>query len=120
MNVLGGIETTVPGAKTGIYHGWLVVGTAFLIAFFGWGIGFYGPGIYLVALQQRHGWPTADIASAITTYYLLGATLILFAGGVFERFGARCVVSAGATAMACGAVLLPFVSRPWHVYGRLP
>jgi MFS family permease len=116
MNVLGGIETTVPGAKTGIYHGWLVVGTAFLIALFGWGIGFYGPGIYLVALQQRHGWPTADIASAITTYYLLGATLILFAGGMFERFGARRVVSAGATAMACGAVLLSFVSRPWHVY----
>jgi len=117
MNVLGGTETTMAGAKAGIYHGWLVVGTAFLIAFFGWGIGFYGPGIYLVALQQRHGWATADIASAVTAYYLLGATLILFASGVFERFGARCVVSAGATAMACGAALLSLVSRPWHVYG---
>jgi MFS family permease len=119
MNVLGGIETTVPAAKTGIYHGWRVVGAAFLIALFGWGIGFYGPGIYLVVLQQRHGWPTADISAAITAYYLLGATLILFAGGIFERFGARCVVSAGATAMACGAVLLTFVSRPWHVYAAL-
>src|SRR5260370_40443899 len=116
MKVWGGIETTAPAAKTGIYHGWVVVGAAFLIALFRWGIGFYGPGIYLVALQQRHGWPTADIASAITTYYLLGATLMLFAGGVFERFGARCVVSAGATAMACGALLVTFVSRPWHVY----
>jgi MFS family permease len=116
MNMLGGIETTAPAARTGIYHGWLVVGTAFLIAFFGWGIGFYGPGIYLVALQQRHGWATTDISSAITAYYLLGATLILFAGGAFERFGARRVVSAGATAMACGAVLLTCVSRPWHVY----
>jgi MFS family permease len=117
MNVRGRIETTVPAANTGIYHGWLVVGAAFLIALFAWGIGFYGPGIYLVAVRERHGWATVDIASAITTYYLLGATLILFAGGVFERFGARCVVSAGATAMACGAVLLAFVSRPWHVYG---
>jgi MFS family permease len=116
MNVLGGIETKALAARTGIYHGWLVVGAAFLIAFFGWGIGFYGPGIYLVALQQRHGWPTADISSAITTYYLLGATLILFAGGVFERFGARRVVFAGATAMACGALLLTCVSRTWHVY----
>jgi MFS family permease len=116
MNVLGGIETTAPAAKTGIYHGWLVVGAAFLIALFGWGIGFYGPGIYLVSLQQRHGWPTAEISSAITTYYLLGATLILFAGGVFERFGARCVIAGGATAMACGTVLLTLVSRPWHVY----
>ena len=116
MNVLGGIEATAPAARAGIYHGWLVVGAAFLIAFFGWGIGFYGPGIYLVALRERHGWATADIASAITMYYLLGATLILFAGGVFERFGARRVVSAGATAMAGGALLLAFVSRTWHVY----
>ena len=116
MNVLSRIKTTAPSARTGIYHGWLVVGAAFLIAFFGWGIGFYGPGIYLVALQQRHGWPTADISSAITTYYLLGATLIIFVGGVFERLGARHTVSAGVTAMACGAVLLTLVSRPWHVY----
>ncbi len=116
MILSGRIEAAASAAKTGIYHGWLVVGAAFLIAFFGWGIGFYGPGIYLVALQQRYGWPTADISAAITTYYLLGATLILFAGSVFERFGSRRVVSAGATAMACGAVLLTFVSRPWHVY----
>src|SRR5579859_2392297 len=100
-----------------IYHGWLVVGAAFLIALFGWGIGFYGPGIYLVALRERHGWSTADIASAITTYYLLGATLILFVGSAFERFGARRVVSAGTAAMAGSIVLLPLVSSPWQVYG---
>jgi len=110
------IETTVPSATTGIYHGWLVVVAAFVIACFGWGIGFYGPGIYLVALQHRHGWPMADISTAITAYYLLGATLILSVGGVFERFGARLTVSTGATAMACGIVLLTLVARPWHVY----
>jgi MFS family permease len=115
MNVLSRIETE-QSARKGIYHGWLVVGAAFLIAFCGWGIGFYGPGIYLVALHQRHGWSTADISSAVTTYYLLGATLILFIGGVFERLGARRTISAGAIAMACGAVSLTLVSHPWHVY----
>jgi len=116
MSVLKRIEISAPSARNRIYHGWLVVGTAFLIALFGWGIGFYGPGIYLVALQQRHGWPAADISTAITMYYLLGATLIVFVGGIFERFGARHTVSAGTTAMACGAVLLTLVTRPWHVY----
>jgi MFS family permease len=116
MNVLSRTETAAPAAKTGIYNGWVVVGAAFLIALFGWGIGFYGPGIYLVALHQRHGWPTAGISSAITMYYLLGAALILFVGAAFERLGARSVVSAGAIAMACGAVLLTLLSRPWHVY----
>jgi len=99
----------------GVYHGWLVVEAAFLVALFGWGLGFYGPGIYLVALQNRHGWSTAAISSAITTYYLLGATLVLFAGTIFERFGVRRVVSAGTVAMACGVVLLAFVTAPWQI-----
>jgi MFS family permease len=110
---------TEPGssrAVTGIYHGWLVVGAAFLVAAFGFGLGFYGPGIYLVALQARHGWSAAAISSAITTYYLLGATLVFFAGSIFERFGARRVVSTGAVAMACGVALLALVMHPWQVY----
>jgi MFS family permease len=103
-------------AASGIYHGWLVVAAAFLVALFGWGLGFYGPGIYLVALQDRHGWSTAVISSAITTYYLLGATLVFFAGIIFERFGARRVVGTGAVAMAGGLVLLSLVTEPWQSY----
>ena len=102
--------------RPALYHGWLVVVAAFLIALFGWGLGFYGPGIYLMALQERHGWRIAEISSAITIYYLLGATLILFAGSLFERLGARCVVAAGAMAMACGVVLLTLIQDPWQVY----
>ena len=57
------------------YHGWLVVTAAFLVALYGFGLGFYGPGIYLVALKALHGWPTSELSSAITAYYVLGATL---------------------------------------------
>ena len=99
-----------------LYHGWRVVAAAFLIALFGWGLGFYGPGIYLVALEERHGWPGAEISLAITTYYLAGATLILFAGSIFERFGARRVVATGAVAMAGGVALLTLIRQPWQVY----
>jgi MFS family permease len=99
-----------------LYHGWRVVAAAFLIALFGWGLGFYGPGIYLAALEERHGWPGAEISLAITTYYLAGATLVLFAGGLFERLGARRVVTAGALAMACGVALLTIIRQPWQVY----
>jgi MFS family permease len=107
---------TLP-SPTGLYHGWLVVAAAFLIALFGWGLGFYGPGIYLVALRERYGWSAADIASAITVYYVLGATLIfLFVGGLFDRHGARRVVAAGALAMAGGVVALALASRLWHVH----
>src|SRR5467141_1214984 len=99
------------------YHGWLVVAAAFLVALYGFGLGFYGPGIYLVALKALHGWPTRELSSAITTYYVLGATLLFFwVGPLFDRHGARKVVVVGTVAMACGVALLALVTRPWHVY----
>ena len=99
------------------YHGWLVVAAAFLVALYGFGLGFYGPGIYLVSLKALHGWPTRELSTAITTYYVLGATLLFFwVGPLFDRHGARKVVVPGTVAMACGVVLLALVARPWHVY----
>jgi len=109
-------DAATPCAVAGIYHGWWVVAAAFLIAVFGWGLGFYGPGIYLLALHDRHGWSTATISFAITAYYLFGATLVFFAGSIFERFGVRRVVGAGTLAMACGGVLLALVTDRWQVY----
>jgi MFS family permease len=55
--------------------------------------------------------------AAITTYYILGATLLFFwVGPLFDRHGARTIVVVGTIAMACGLVLLALVTRPWHVY----
>src|SRR6266478_7540959 len=110
-SIIGRKPTLLP------YHGWLVVAAAFLVALYGFGLGFYGPGIYLVALKALHGWPTSELSSAITTYYVLGATLLFFwVGPLFDRHGARKVVVMGTVAMACGVVLLGFVTQPWHVY----
>ena len=100
-----------------LYHGWLVVAAAFLVALYGFGLGFYGPGIYLVTLKALHGWPIAELSSAITTYYVLGATLLFFwVGQLFDRHGARKIILMGTVAMACGVTLLALVTRPWHVY----
>src|SRR3981189_697934 len=89
------------------YHGWLVVAAAFLVALYGFGLGFYGPGIYLVALNTLHGWPTRESFSAINAYYVLGATLLFFwVGPLFDRQGSRRVVVVGTIAMACGVMLL--------------
>ena len=87
---------------TPVFYGWKIVIVCFLIALFSFGIGFYGPGIYLVSLQALHGWSTSLIASAITAYYLLSGTLILFMGEAFDRFGPRRVVLLGLTALAAG------------------
>jgi MFS family permease len=100
----------------GVYHGWTVVGATFLITVFGWGLGFHGTGVYLVTLQQRHGWSTADISSAITMYYLLAAAFVLSLGSVFQWLGPRLVIVTGVVAMVVGLVSLTFVTQPWQVY----
>src|SRR5947209_14722752 len=105
------------GAAAKLYRGWLVIAAAFLVAMFGFGLGFYGPGIYLVALKARHGWSIEGLSSAITVYYVLGAALLfLVVGPLFDRWGARAVVTIGTVAMACGIVLLTLMTRPWQVY----
>jgi MFS family permease len=107
----------IPKPTLLLYHGWLVVAAAFLVALYGFGLGFYGPGIYLVALNTLHGWPISELSSAITTYYVLGATMLFFwVGPFFERYGARKVVVVGTIAMTGGVMLLALISRPWQVY----
>jgi MFS family permease len=104
-------------APRALYHGWKVVTVAALVALFGWGLGFYGPGVYLVALQERHGWSSAQVSSAVTAYYLLAALMIFIAGATFERHGIRNVVLAGTCAMALGVASLAWIERPWQIYG---
>jgi MFS family permease len=103
-----------------MYQGWLVVGCAFLVAVFGWGFGFYGIGVFLAELVERHGWSTGSVASAVTVLYLAGAALIAMIAGVFERFGPRVVVLAGMAAMGTAAVALTGITRPWQLYVVFP
>src|SRR5512132_3469828 len=103
-----------------LYHGWKVVACAFLIAVFGWGFGFYGIGVFLAELVERHGWSTGSVASAVTVLYLAGAALIAVIAGVFERFGPRVVVLAGMTAMGTAAIGLTWITQPWQLYVVFP
>lgn len=111
-------ETAATSAPdTRLYHGWFVAALAFVVASFSWGLGFYGLGIYLVVLRDRFGWSAADIASAITVYYILGAALtFLFVGRAFDRYGVRRVVAAGSLALAASVAALPFATELWHVH----
>ncbi len=103
-----------------MFHGWKVVGCAFLIAVFGWGFGFYGIGVFMAELVERHGWATRSVASAVTVLYLVGALLIAEVGRAFDRFGPRRVVLAGVAAMGLGAVGLTWVAAPWQLYLVFP
>lgn len=99
-----------------MFHGWKVVATAFLVALFGWGLGFYGSGVYLATLAESRGWPTGSVGAAITGYYLLGAAAITTIPRLIERFGERTVVLGGSLAMAVGVLSLSRVSELWQIW----
>ena len=96
--------------------GWRVVWAAFTIAIFAWGIGFYGPGIFLEALQDRHGWSISLISAAITTHFLLGALLVARFPAVEARLGIMRVVLLGAGLTAIGLVGWSSATQPWHIF----
>ena len=102
-----------------MFFGWVVVLVAFAIATFGWGLGFYGLGIYLVELHRHHGWPIAFISSAITGYYLVGGVLVMFLGDFFARWGPRRAVGVAVGAMGAGVLGVAAATRPWHLYVAL-
>ena len=109
-------EADRPWKRISRYHGWWVVFCAFVIALYGWGLGFYGLSLYLVALQKAHGWSPATISSAITFYYIAGAFLVMQVGDVIQKRGARLVVIAGAGLMGVGVLGLTVIDRPWQLY----
>jgi predicted MFS family arabinose efflux permease len=100
----------------GFYHGWWVVICCFVIALYGWGLGFYGLSLYMVALQKLHGWSAATISAAITAYYICGAFLVMQVGDLIQRRGGRIVVIAGTGLMGLGVIGLTFLKEPWHLY----
>lgn len=103
-------------AVTAPYRGWYVVGFCFLMAVFGWGLGFYGPGFYLLELSHLQRWPAGQISVATTAYFLYGAALITVLPIALRRWAARRVVLAGVIAMGVSSAAVPAVTALWQLY----
>lgn len=99
-----------------LFHGWKVVATAFLVALFGWGFGFYGAGVYLATLAEARGWATGTLGAAITGYYLLGGALLTGVPRLIERLGERQVLLAGSVVMGMAALAVTWVTETWQLW----
>ena len=98
------------------YDGWRIVVVCFLVATFGWGLGFYGQSVYLAELNRLHGWSTSLISSATTFFYLFGAVLVAFVSEAVRSFGPRNCLLGGVFAMAAAGVWIGQVTSPWQLY----
>ncbi len=98
------------------FFGWRVVSTAFLVAVFGWGIGFYGPPVYLYAVQEARGWSVGLVSSAVTAHYLVGAIVVANLPALHRRFGLSSITKSGAICLAVGTLGWALAQAPWQLF----
>jgi MFS family permease len=109
-----GLRLRVP-APPGFF-GWRVVSAAFLVAAFGYGVGFYGPPVYMYAVQQAHGWPIELVSAAVTTHSLVAAALVANLPALHRRLGLGLTTKAGAVALALGVLGWSLARQPWMLF----
>ena len=107
----------MPATKpNGIFFGWHVVAATFVLAMFGWGIGFYGAPVLLHAVRETKEWRLEIISAAITAHFLFGALVAANLPKLHRRFGVPFVVKAGAISLALGIVGWALAYEPWHMF----
>jgi len=98
------------------FFGWHVVAAAFILAVFGWGLGFYGPPIYLHAVMERTGWPIALVSTAVTCHFLAGALVVANLPALYRRLGLPVATTLGAASIAAGTVGWAVAAAPWQLF----
>ncbi|MES2710044.1 MAG: MFS transporter [Pseudomonadota bacterium] len=98
------------------FRGWRVTWAAFVVAAFGWGVGFYGPPVFLFAVQESRGWSIALVSAAVTSHYLCGALVIANLPRVYARFGLASVTRLGGCLAGLGVLGWALAASPWQLF----
>jgi len=107
------------GMKT-TFYGWHVVAAVLVLASFGWGLGFYGPPVYLHAVHELRGWSLNVVSTAVTVHFLFGAIVIANLPKLYRRFGLARVTKSGALALAIGVTGWALAQEPWQLFVATP
>lgn len=98
------------------FFGWKVVRAAFLVAAFSWGVGFYGPSVFLQTLHAERGWAISSVSAAITAHFLFSAMLVTCLPEAHRRFGIARVTQAGVAFAALGILAWSNAREPWQLF----
>lgn len=98
------------------FFGKKVVAATFLMAVFGWGIGFYGPPIFMYAVMQRTGWSLALCSAAVTLHFLAGTLVVVRLPVLYKRAGIPLTTLFGAMTLALGVYGWSIASQPYQLF----
>ena len=108
---------TPPATRTSPpFFGRRVVWAAFVMAVFGWGVGVYGPPIFLHVVLERTNWPLERVSFAVTLHFLVGAVVVANLPRIHARFGIAASTTGGAAAAALGVLGWSLAQAPWQLY----
>jgi len=107
---------TLPHTVSTPFYGHTVVRAAFVLAMFGWGVGFYGPPIFLQAVVARTGWPLPLVSAAVTVHFLFGAGVVACLPGIHRRLGLPAATVGGAVLLALGVAGWAVAAAPWQLF----
>lgn len=99
-----------------VFFGNKVVLTAFVLATLGWGIGFYGPPIFMYAVIQRSGWSLSLCSAAVTVHFLAGTLVVANLPRLYRRFGLPRVTCLGTLLLALGLLGWALAREPYQLF----
>lgn len=98
------------------FFGKTVLACTFILAIIGWGVGFYGPPIYMQAVMERTGWPIAQVSTAVTLHFLSGTIVIANLPRLYARFGIPAITLLGSIVLGIGVNIWAQADRLWVLY----
>ena len=104
------------GCHVARFYGWRIVGAAFVLAFFGWGLGFYGPPVYLQAVREARGFSLGVVSTAVTVHFLAGAIVVANVPALYRRFGVARVTIVAAVLLSAGVYGWAVAVAPWQLF----
>ena len=102
--------------RRGVFFGWRVASVAFLVAVVAWGIGFYGPSIYVPVLHLTRGWSVSLISAAVTTHFLVSAAVVARLSDLHRHYGIAAITRVGVVALSVGVVGWAVATTPWQLF----
>lgn len=98
------------------FFGKTVLTCTFILAVVGWGVGFYGPPIYMQAVMDRTDWPIAQVSVAVTLHFLSGTLVIANLPRIYARFGVPAITLLGSIVLGIGVNIWAQANQLWVLY----
>jgi len=98
------------------FHGWRMVGVAFVVEFIVVGFFFYSFGVYLKAIEAELASSRFGVSLGMMVTSAVGAILAPFMGRALDRYPIKRIMLMGAMALSFAFALLSRVNAIWQFY----